>query len=439
VRTTRAAECKKVIEAKGEFQKVSLDPRVLDKTVCIGTEASQQDQAELLSFLDKNNDVFAWSTSDLVVVNRDVIEHRLQFSPNAKPKKQKLRKMVEEKVQAAKADVQRLLGVGFIKEQTYLEWLSNVVMVKKKNGKWWMCTYFTNLNKYCLKDDFPLPRINKIIDSAAASEMMALLDCFSGYHQIWLHIEDEENTSFIISFGTYSYRRMLEGLRNAGPTFCRMTKAALKDQVDRNVFSYVDDIVVVSKNNEKYLSDLAETFANMQEAKLKLNLKKCVFGITREKVLGCLVSMKGIEANPDKIKAITQMQPPQSRNDVQKLTGRIASLNRFISKLAEHSLPFFTVLRGSVKIEWGAEQQKTFEGLKSYLEKLPMLSSPEQGQLLILYVSATHSAVSGALVVTKETIGNGKADEDITTSDTTTPSIEMQGPIMRSQAQQLHH
>jgi hypothetical protein len=196
---------------------------------------------------------------------------------------------------------------------------------------------------------------------------------------------------------------------------------------------------VVSKNNEKYLSDLAETFANMQEAKLKLNLKKCVFGITREKVRGCLVSMKGIEANPDKIKAITQMQPPQSRNDVQKLIGRIASLNRFISKLAEHSLPFFTVLRGSVKIEWGAEQQKTFEGLKSYLEKLPMLSSPEQGQLLILYVSATHSAVSGALVVAKENVGNDKADEDITTSDTTTPSIEMQGPIMRSQAQQLHH
>jgi hypothetical protein len=95
-----------------------------------------------------------------------------------------------------------------------------------------------------------------------------------------------------------------------------MTKAALKDQVDRNIVSYVDDIVVVSKKKENYLSDLAETFTNMREAKLMLNLKKCVFGITRGKVLGCLISVKGIEANPDKIRAITQMHPLQSRMDV---------------------------------------------------------------------------------------------------------------------------
>jgi hypothetical protein len=109
---------------------------------------------------------------------------------------------------------------------------------------------------------------------------------------------------------------MLEGLCNVGPTFCRMTKAALKDQVSRNILSYVDDIVVVSKKKEKYLLDLAETFANLREAKLKLHLEKCMFEITRGKVLGCLVSMKGIEANPNKIKAISQMQPPQSRKDV---------------------------------------------------------------------------------------------------------------------------
>jgi hypothetical protein len=129
-------------------------------------------------------------------------------------------------------------------------------MVKKKNGKWQICIDFTDLNKCYSKDDFPLARIDKIVYSAVASEMMALLDCFSGYHKIWLHTEDEEKTSFITSFGTYCYLRMSEGLRNAGPTFCRMTKAALKDQVNRNVLSYVDDIVVVSKKKEKYLSDL---------------------------------------------------------------------------------------------------------------------------------------------------------------------------------------
>jgi hypothetical protein len=242
-----------------------------------------------------------------------------------------------------------------------------------------MCKDITDLNKCCPKDDFPLTRIDQIVDSVAARKMMALLDCFFGYHQIWLRPKDEEKTSFITPFGTYCYLKMLEGLRNARPTFYRMTKAALKDQVGRNILSYVDDIMVISRKKENYISNLAETFTNMRETKLKLNQEKFVFGITRGKVLGCLISMRGIEAKPNKIRAITQMQPPQSKKDVLKLTGRIASLNRFISKLAERSLPSFTILKGSAKIEWGTKQQKAFKSLKSYLQKLPTLSSQEQG------------------------------------------------------------
>jgi hypothetical protein len=136
-----------------------------------------------------------------------------------------------------------------------------------------------------------------------------------------------------------------------------MTKAALKDQVGRNILSYIDDIVVVSKKTT-YTFDLAETFANMREARLKLNPEKCVFGVTSGKVLGCLVSMEGIEANPDKIRAIIEMLPPQNRKEIQKLTNRIAALNKFITKLAERSLPFITVFRGSVRMEWGAEPKK---------------------------------------------------------------------------------
>jgi hypothetical protein len=216
-----------------------------------------------------------------------------------------------------------------------------------------MCTDFTNLNKCCPKGDFPHARIDKIVDFTMGCEMMALLDCFSGYHQIWLHKEDKEKTSFITPIGTYCYLRMLEGLLN-GPTLCRMMKAALKDQVGRNV-SYVDDIVIISGKKDAYISNLAETFTNLHEARLKRNPEKCIFGVTRDKVLGCLVSTKGIEANPDKIRVITQMQPLHSRKDVQKLTCRIASLNQFIANLAEQSLSFFAILRGSAKVDWGAE------------------------------------------------------------------------------------
>jgi hypothetical protein len=129
--------------------------------------------------------------------------------------------------------------------------------------------------------------------------------------------------------------RMPEGLRNAGPTFRRITKAALKDQVCRIVLSYVDGIVVASKKRASYISDLTETFTNMREAKFKLNPEKCVFGVARGRVLGCLVSTKGVEASLNEIKVTLQMQPLQTRKEVQKLIGHIAALNRFVAKLAQ--------------------------------------------------------------------------------------------------------
>jgi hypothetical protein len=173
-----------------------------------------------------------------------------------------------------------------------------------------MCTDFIDLNKCYPKDGFPLARIDQIVDSTVGCEMMALLDYFSDYHQIWLCREDEEKTSFITPFGTYCYLWMPEGLRNAGPIFCRMMKTTLKDYVGRNVLSYVDNIVVARRKKNTYISDLAETFTNMREARLKLNPKKCIFGVTRGKILSFLVSTKGIEANLDKIRAFAQMQPP---------------------------------------------------------------------------------------------------------------------------------
>jgi hypothetical protein len=164
------------------MKRVPLDPRVLDKTVMISQDITAREAIELLSFLDKNNDVFAWRTSDLTGVSRDIIEHKLQVNPSARPRKQRLHKMSDEKVAAVKVEVRRLLDVGFICEVDYPSWLANVIMFKKKNGKWRMCTDFTDLNKSYPKDDFPLMRIDKVVNSAAGCEIMALLDCFSEYH-----------------------------------------------------------------------------------------------------------------------------------------------------------------------------------------------------------------------------------------------------------------
>jgi hypothetical protein len=154
--------------------------------------------------------------------------------------------MSEERKRAAQTEVQKLLDAGVIRKVQFLDWLASVVMVPKKNGKWRMCIDFTNLNKACPKDDYPLPWIDTLVDAAAGSEMMSMLDCFSGYHQIWMRKCDEDKTSFTTPLGTYCYVRMPESLRNAGCTFNRIVRAVLGTQLDRNISAYVDDMVTRS-------------------------------------------------------------------------------------------------------------------------------------------------------------------------------------------------
>ena len=137
-----------------------------------------------------------------------------------------------------------------------------------------------------------------------------------------------------------------------------MTTKVLEAQLRRNIIVYIDDIVIISAARQDHTQDLAETFANLRKANLSLNPKKCVFEVHKGKVLGCLVSTKGMEANLDKITALCNMQEPQSIRDVQKLTGGITTLNRFIPRSADRSLPFFKVLRSSQKFEWGTSKGK---------------------------------------------------------------------------------
>jgi hypothetical protein len=142
-----------------------------------------------------------------------------------------------------------------------------------------MCVDFTNLNKACKTDDFPLERLDKVVDDTANSEMLSLLDKLSGYHQIRVRKEDEEKTSFITPFGTYYFVRMPEGLKNAGCTFSRMIAIVLHPQLRRNILAYVDDIIVKSVQRGEHVSYLQETFSNLIAANPKLNPEKSVFSI----------------------------------------------------------------------------------------------------------------------------------------------------------------
>jgi hypothetical protein len=372
-----------------------------ERRIKIGSLLPEALKEELVTFLRGNSDVFAWNHEDMPGIDPSVIVHRLNVDPGARPVKQRRRVFAPESNRAIAEEVAKLLKAGLVKEVDYPEWLANVVLVKKANNKWRMCVDFTDLNKACPKDSFLLPRIDLLVDSTSGHQLLSFMDAFSGYNQIQMAEEDQEKTSFITDRGLYCYKAMPFGLKNAGATYQRLVNKMFEHQMGRNVEVYVNDMLVKSIRAPDHVADLKETFNTLRRYEMKLNPTKCAFGVSSGKFLGYLVLQRGIEANPEKVRAVLEMHPPRTTKQLQQLTGRIAALNRFISRSTDKCLPFFKILKKA--FVWNPQCEEAFRNLKEYLMKPPLLSRPKEGEILYLYLAVSSSAVSAALV--REEVG----------------------------------
>ena len=197
-----------------------LEPVLLDDDpehlAYIGSKLAEDLKSLLIQFLRQNRDVFAWKQVDMGGIDPTVITHGLNTSPSFKPVKQKRRSFAPERLKSINEEVSKLLQVGAIREVEYPEWLANVVLVKKENGKWRLCIDFTDINKACPKDSFPLPRIDLIMDATVGHELLSFMDAFSGYNQISMDPDDQEKTSFITAQGTYCYHCGFKPVRIQG-------------------------------------------------------------------------------------------------------------------------------------------------------------------------------------------------------------------------------
>ncbi|KAL0387842.1 UNVERIFIED_CONTAM: Transposon Tf2-12 polyprotein [Sesamum radiatum] len=232
----------------------------------------------------------------------------------------------------------------------------------------------------CPKDFYPLPRIDLLVDSTGGCALFSMMDAYQGYHQIFMAEEDRDKTFFIVENGIYCYNVMPFGLNNAGATYQRLANKMFKELIEKIMEVYVDDMLVKSKEEEEHLNHLQVAFEVMRKYGMKLNPTKCTFGVRGGKFLGYMVSEKGIEANPEKIKAIMQMSSSKTIKEVQKLTGKVASLARFISRSAYRNLPFFKILRKVKDFQWMKECEKALRDLKQYLATPPLLVNPKVGE-----------------------------------------------------------
>ena len=219
-----------------------------------------------------------------------IITHKLNASPSFKPVKQKRRSFAPERKKAINEEVGKLLQAGAIKEVKYPEWLANVVLIKKVNGKWRLYIDFTDVNRAFPKDSFPLPRIDLIVDAIAGHELLGFMDAFSGYNQNSMDPDDQENTSFFTGQGTYFYRVMPFGLKNTGATYQRLVNRMFHKQIGASMEVYIDDMLVKSTTAELHIVHLSEAFQILREYNMKLNLAKCAFGVSAIKFLGFIVN-----------------------------------------------------------------------------------------------------------------------------------------------------
>ncbi|GJR77123.1 reverse transcriptase domain-containing protein [Tanacetum coccineum] len=217
--------------------------------------------------------------------------------------------------------------------------------------------------------------------------------------------EDEEKTAFITSQGIFCYSKMPFGLKNAGSTYQRLVDKAFQRQIGRNLEVYVDDLVIKSHTEEEIIRDITETFKTLRQINMKLNPKKCAFGMQEGMFLGYKVSTNGLKACPDKADAVLSLPSPRCIKDVQKLNGKLASLNRFLSKSAEKSLPFFKTLKNCTKksdFQWTPEAEEAFKQMKKLIAELPTLTAPREHEELIIYLAAAKEAISAVLMTDRE-------------------------------------
>ena len=217
---------------------------------------------------------------------------------------------------------------------------------------------------------------------------------FSGYNQMKLDEADQEKILFVTSQDFFYYKVMPFGLKNADATYQRLMNKMFAHQIGRNVQVYVDDMLMKSQPEDDHLDDLKETFDTLRSYNMKLNPSKCAFRVTVGKFLGFMVSQRAIEVNLDKIQTIMEMALSRNIKEVQSLNGKVAALNRFVSRKTDKYLPFFHILKKS--FEWTAECQQAFEDLKANLSSPPLLSPSKPGEELFIYLAISPAVVSAA-------------------------------------------
>ena len=305
------------------------------KMVWIATYLTSNEEDLLIQLLKEHKDVFAWSYKDLKGVDPDICQHTIPMREDAKPSKQRPYTYNENFANKIKEEINKLLAAEFIYEIEHTEWVSPIVVVPKKNGKLRVCINLKKVNAATVRDHYPLPITEHVLERVAGRKAYSFLDGFSGYNQVSIKEEDQHKTAFATEWGIYAYKVMPFGLTNAPATFQRLMSHAFKEHLRKFLEIFMDDLCVHSGDRSEHLGHLTKVFDTCRVYRICLNPEKCKFMVRQGKILGHIVSANGISTDEDKIKIIVELPRLIHAKGVQIFMGHCGYYRRFIYMYAE--------------------------------------------------------------------------------------------------------
>ncbi|GFW78890.1 retrovirus-related Pol polyprotein from transposon 17.6 [Trichonephila clavipes] len=356
-----------------------------------GTHLSLPQREEINSLLEKYEECFQPGGEPT-----PFIEHCIN-TRNHLPVAVPPYRMNPSKKEILKQEIDRLLSEGII-EECESPYASPVVLIPKPNGTFCLCIDYRKLNEITVADTYPLPRMDDLLHQAKLTPFMSTLDLRAGYHQVKVHVEDQDKTAFVCPFGTYRFLRMPYGLRNAPATFQRLMNRFCNGLEDILALPYLDDIIVLSETFEKHMFDLKTIFERLLHFKLKANREKCHFASSRVKYLGFWITQKGIEVDPEKVASILDIPPPKNVKELQYFLQTCSWFRRYIQDFAKISRPLSYLTKKKVKWQWGFDQQNAFQTLKNNLTTPPVLKQADGTKPYIIRTDASNYALGAVLL-----------------------------------------
>ena len=330
-------------------------------------------------------------------------DHCIELEPGAKPAARAPYRLSPAEFAECKKQIELYLKMGHI-QPSKSPYGAPVLFVRKKDGTLRMCVDFRALNDQTVKDRFPLPRIDQMLDSLRGSTVFSKLDLAQGYHQVRVHPPDVYKTAFSTHFGHFEFTVMPFGLCNAPATFQRMMSIVLRPYIGKFCCVYLDDILIYSRTQSDHARHLKLVLEALRDADLHAKLSKCEFGLNWVKFLGHVVSSDGIAMDPDKVVAMADWPTPKSTAHVRSFLGLVNYYRRFIRDFARIALPLTKLTGKEVPFEWGPEQMQAFQDLKTKLMQKPVLQMPDMQLPFHVTTDACEFAMGAVL---EQDFGNG--------------------------------